>query len=98
MLDANDILNAINEHCLSVRKIPEIVVSRWSAHNPKAGDKIVNVNGRDYVQTEKIPEHAGWYMCQSVKDTGSMVRWSMKEHHLAPTLGESVELFLKSLV
>lgn len=41
------------------------------------------------------PEHAGWWMCQKVVDTSSTVLWNKTKHNLAPTLAESVSLFLK---
>lgn len=44
-----------------------------------------------------IPEHAGWWMCQSIENTSSMIGWNIKEHNLAPTLEESVGLYLSKL-
>ena len=52
---------------------------------------------RKYAQRVKIPKNAGHWMCQQVRNTSSNVTWDSKEDNLAPTLNESVELFLKSL-
>lgn len=48
------------------------------------------------VKTVRIPEHAGWWMCQPSANTSASMEWSKKAHHLAPTLEESVALFLKN--
>lgn len=92
-----DIQALIEKHNLSIRRIPMEVQSLWSAHNVKEGDEIVEVNGRQFVRTVKIPDHAGWYMVKQVNNTDSMVRWSYKTDNLAPTLQESIELFLSKL-
>lgn len=36
--------------------------------------------------------HGGYWMCQEVKHTSSMVVWNKKTHSLAPTLGGSVKM------
>jgi len=45
----------------------------------------------------KTPENAGFWMVQPSRDTSSMMRWDKKQHFLAPTLAESVQLYLASL-
>lgn len=52
---------------------------------------------RRYTQWVTVPEHAGYWMCQQVSDTSSTVMWNTRKHHLAPTLSESVKLFLDSV-
>ena len=50
---------------------------------------------RRYVRTVHIPNNAGYWMCQSTSNsTSSRVEWRTKDHHLAPTLEESVSLYL----
>ena len=50
---------------------------------------------RRFAQHEETPPDAGYWMCQQVPTTSSQVTWSKKTCHLAPTLEESVQLFLK---
>lgn len=45
----------------------------------------------------KVPEYAGWWMCQQVSNTDTRTQWSYKHDNLAPTLEESVRLFLSKL-
>lgn len=52
---------------------------------------------RVYTREVKIPRHAGHWMCQKVEGTASTVTWSSKHHNLAPTLKESIELYLRQL-
>jgi hypothetical protein len=53
-------------------------------------------NGREMVKRFKIPKYAGWWMCQQVSHTDTMVSWKYEYHHLKPTLEESVLDFLES--
>ena len=57
-------------------------------------DKIVY---RKYVQENKGPQNAGCWMCKQVKNTSSRVEWSIKDDNLAPTLLESITIYLKSI-
>jgi len=100
-----DTLKTIIAHGLSIRQIP--LVKRWCMdirhaqpgdetfeRTHKVGSKTVT---RQYCRKTKIPANAGYWMCKVVDDTGSLVRWSIKTDNLAPTLRESVELYLKSI-
>lgn len=53
-------------------------------------------NGRKFQKITKIPEHAGWYMCKTVNNTNSQVRWFIDKDNLAPSLEESIKKFLNS--
>lgn len=48
------------------------------------------------VLSRRVPDHAGWWMCQKVSNTDSRVLWDHKTCHLAPTLEESVAKFLRA--
>ena len=52
---------------------------------------------RKYVQEIKVPQNAGCWMCKQVKNTSSRVEWSIKDDNLAPTLLESIMIYLKSI-
>ncbi len=52
---------------------------------------------RRFTRETTVPKHAGWWMCQTVGDTSSRVEWRKDHAHLAPTLEESVRLFLSSI-
>ena len=52
---------------------------------------------RRYARRTIVPEHAGCWMCKQVTDTGSTVVWDIRTDNLAPTLAESVALFLSRL-
>lgn len=48
-------------------------------------------------QEIKVPQYAGWWLCQKVSHTSSRVEWNYKTDHLAPTLQESVALCVAGL-
>lgn len=52
---------------------------------------------RLYTQSVRVPEFAGYWMVQPSSSMGSRMDWNLKEHFLAPTLAESVSLFLASI-
>lgn len=60
-------------------------------------DDVRQIIYRKYACETKIPQYAGYWMCKQVNDTSSKVQWIMQNSNLAPTLNESVELFLKQL-
>lgn len=112
-----DILEMIDKHNLSIRKIPLQTVELYELQHYKEGDEIVTLTkeeqekrwrkesaerfikrfpeGRKFCRRIKIPDHAGWYMCKQVNSTDTTVRWNIKTDYLAPTLEESINLFLK---
>ena len=51
---------------------------------------------RKCIRTTRTPKYAGYWMCKQVKSSGEIVRWSTKADNLAPTLEESVRMFLSS--
>ncbi len=96
MLSDKDILDCIDKNNLSVRRIPNRIVNLWTFTKRYEGDVFVFRNNREFREEVKIPERGGWYMVQEVNDTNSMVRWNYKRDNLAPTLSESIELYLKN--
>lgn len=52
---------------------------------------------RKFRREVRVPEHAGWWMCQQVGNTSSTVRWDKSRHNLASTLEGSIMLFIDSL-
>jgi hypothetical protein len=100
-----NIFEEITKHNLSVRRIPDGVVEVNEIRHRRDGDEVFTSlpsphfpNGRQFVRRVRIPKHAGWFMVKPVNDTGSIVRWNAKEDNLAPTLEESIALFLKGKV
>ena len=89
----SDTLADIKRFGLSVRQIPLEDVSTFDPRHYQEGDERITWNGRDMVRRVRIPEHAGWWMCQKSRDTSSGVFWNKKLHNLAPTLEESVALY-----
>lgn len=49
---------------------------------------------RRFARKVRVPTDAGCWMCRTTPGTGSMIEWNTKRHNLAPTLQESVALFL----
>lgn len=96
-----DILEIIDKYNLSIRKFPSSVTEVNEIQHKKEGDEEFTITKegaeKRYCRREKIPTHAGWYMCKQLNDTYSMVRWDIKKDHLAPTLEESINLFLKEI-
>lgn len=104
-MNAEQPRDALVTHGLMIRQIPEKVVSTLDVrHRDSYPDaKVVerpNRFGGTYrcLVHERVPENAGWWMCQrSPSHTGAGTQWSAKDHNVAPTLEESVQLFLDSL-
>jgi len=112
MMNDREILDAIEEHFLSVRRIPLETVSVYEGHHRDRhpdGETILRdvkrkIDGKytsvkaEYVRVVTVPKFAGWYMCQSLAGTTrSCIDWNRKEHNLAPSLSESIGLYLESL-
>lgn len=91
-----NIIETIEKYNLSIRRIPDKVVSVYEISHILPGDEIIGHNGRQFARRTKIPKNAGKYMCQSVKNTSSMVQWNTKTDNLAPSLEESIALFLQN--
>lgn len=53
---------------------------------------------RRFTRRFRTPKHPGWWMCKQVDSTSSNVSWSQKTDNLAPTLDESVQMFLAGLL
>ena len=95
-MTSTELLVVIEEYNLSIRRIPEKVVSLYHPRHHKEGNELVTIDGKEYSKETRIPEHAGWYMVKSIQDTGSIIRWNYSDN-LAPTLHASIELYLKKL-
>ncbi len=52
---------------------------------------------RLYTREVKPMEKGGWWMCKQDSGTSSSITWSKKTDNLAPTLQESVALFLEGM-
>jgi len=50
-----------------------------------------------YLRFVTIPENAGYWMSQESRGTSSTMTWNTTKHNLAPTLEESVELYVKCI-
>jgi hypothetical protein len=71
----------------------------FSNMNSKQIERLKEIfpDSKRYYEKEIIyPKHGGFYMCQVVDNTSSVVRWSFKSDNLAPTLKESIQKFLDS--
>jgi len=111
-MNSESLLKTITEHHLSVRRIPLQIISVHEGHHrdrhPNAEIILREVKRKiagvwkteqaEFIRVIKVPDNAGWWMCQSLSNhSSSQVAWSKKHNHLAPTLEESVQLFLDSL-
>jgi hypothetical protein len=68
---------------------------------PSAGceiDEASQTVTRVYTRYYTTPKHAGWWMCKQTPGTSSVVEWNSANDNLAPTLAESVALFLSKVV
>lgn len=120
---SNDLLiQAITNHGLMVRQIPNEVVSKWrinpytrdelpadaeiEIHKPSLSDFNGNQhaydqyyknfpNGRELWVERRIPTHAGYWLTKKATHTSTAVQWSLTDDCLAPTLNESVALWLQ---
>lgn len=81
----------------------EIVENKYPS--PLSAIKRLRLNPEDYrvdgdviyrrfTRYYTIPKHAGWWMCQPSVDTMCRVEWQYKECNLAPTLEESILLYV----
>jgi len=52
---------------------------------------------RYFERTVRIPESAGKWMAKQIKDSSSMVQWSIKDDNLSDTLDGAVLKLVKSL-
>lgn len=103
-MNNDDLINTIVEYGLSIRQIPYSVSSCYEIRHFKEGDKIIERTvrtqdgfvKRQYCVRTNIPKNAGYWMCRQVKSTNSQVQWDSRIDNLAPTLEESVQLFLKN--
>lgn len=92
-----EVLATIVQYGLSIRQIPLKVVSTYHIRHYKEGDEIVEIKGVEYCRRTRIPANPGYWMCKQVRNTSSMVSWDIKTDNLAPTLSESVALFLNGV-
>ena len=53
--------------------------------------------GRKFAVRKSYPKFGGQWMCKQVGNINSSVPWNSKKDNLAPTLNESINLFLKTL-
>jgi len=95
----NTELDIIDKYNLSIRKIPNEIVSILEYQHYKKGDEIVTPEGynREMVKRTIVPPNAGWYMVKQVNNAMSTVKWNKESCYLAPTLGESIALFMTSM-
>jgi hypothetical protein len=92
-----DLIKLIDKYDLSIRRIPDEIVSLYDTRHATDDDEIVEHNGRKFVKKVRIPEHPGWYMVKSVSNTDSLVRWNMKTDNLSDSLEGSINLFLSKV-
>ena len=112
-MNADKILETIEKHYLSVRRIPLQKTSVYEGHhldrypNAEVFTRIVRRRNtqhkwesveKEFIRVVSTPKNAGFWMVQSLSNTtNSRVTWSSKDHYLAPTLGESVQAFLDGI-
>jgi hypothetical protein len=108
----SEILNAITDNFLCVRRLPFEVISHWSYREGDETRKYVDSNGnpikhkrtvvtredgKKLVREERIVEKGGWWFVKEIKHTDATIRFD-KNHDkfFAPTIGEAIESYLKS--
>lgn len=92
-----DTLAEIKRHGLAIRQIPLEVHSTYDMRHFREGMERVKIGEREMARETRVPEHAGWWLCQKIRHTRATVQWSIKDDNLAPTLDESVAKFLEGL-
>lgn len=95
-----DTLQTIIKHGLAIRRMPlSVTTDDLSTKTLKEGDEIIFTCGDWYrvKRTTITKKHGGWWMCKPFEDTSKTINWFKETDNLAPTLEESVELFLKNL-
>ena len=81
-LPSREIAEAIQNHSLAVRRVPfEIRSTRR------------NRDGEFYTEV-RVPAYPGWWMCQKCKSSATDQPWDLESDHLAPSLGQSIALYL----
>lgn len=70
----------------------------WGRTNKQKRDEFDKrfPNGRKFCRRIRIPQNPGYWMCQKITGTSSMIQWSTKKDNLAPTLQESIQLYLQN--
>lgn len=91
-----DVLQVIEDYGLSIRHIPHKTVDLYNIISFRDGDERFYHEGykREMCRRTVIHKHAGYWMCQQIKHTMSRIEWRSDTHNLAPTLEESLALFL----
>ena len=102
MTDAEKVfvLDTILTHGLAIRQVPWTVAGVYEMRHYKPDNpeyEVVDYGGRTMCRRTQVPLRAGYWMCQTVESTTQTVLWNYKDHHIAPTLLESVQLYLASL-
>lgn len=92
-----DIISIITEHNLSIRRIPNIIPETYDIRHIKEGDEIITIGTRRFCRRYRTPTHAGWFLCKPVNDTMAAVSWKFETDNLAPTLEQSIQMFLDKL-
>jgi len=73
----------------------EYKVGRDEAETLKKNFYLRHPQGRKFMVLTEVPDNAGHWMCQQVTNTSQTVTWRKDECNLAPTLEESINLFLE---
>ena len=92
-----EIVETIEKYNLATRRIPDKIISCYEIQHVQPCDEIIMHGGRQFARRTKIPKHAGMYMCKSVNSTCSTVSWDIRFDNLAPSLEESLTLFLQNI-
>jgi len=93
MNNSSNTLALIIEHGLTVRQIPTCVVNRWGMrpnHVLKDNETIVTMNGRQFIETRRIPTNAGRWMAKRCEHSDTQVHWNINIDNLSDTLDEAV--------
>lgn len=91
-----DVLQVIEDYGLSIRHIPHKIVDLHNIRHFRDGDErfYSEVYKGEMCRRTTIHRYAGYWMCRQVISTSATVTWSAEHHFLAPTLEESLALFL----
>lgn len=97
-MTAQEILEIIEKYNLMVRRFPDKEIGLHEMRHHKEGNEIVTDGTRQFTREITIPKLAGYWMVQQSRNCLSNVAWNIITDHLAPTLEESIQLFLKGRV
>ena len=90
----NELDKIIEKYNLSIRRIPDKIISRYEMRHHKKGNEIVTIKKIKFTISTTIPKNAGMYMIKEVNHNNTIVKWS-QGIFTGNTIQEAIQNFLK---